>query len=134
MIQHTTHYVCMFPFSLVTEEGCRHCLPGWTLMNSLCYFFPFSEEISRRSWNDARQFCTRHGADLAVVDSREKHVRVKFSQCGYVRFFLIIFFCNGVRFSTLISKDVRNLCKTECDNLLIPFDIWPTSLIFLNLI
>lgn len=66
----------MFPFSLVTEEGCRHCLPGWTYTNSLCYYFAFSEAISRRPWQEARLFCTRRGGDLAVVDSREKHVRL----------------------------------------------------------
>lgn len=72
-----TNSTLCFLFSLVTEEGCRHCLPGWTLMNSVCYFFPFSDNIGRKSWNDARQFCTKYGGDLAVIDSRETHVRLK---------------------------------------------------------
>lgn len=60
---------------LLTEEGCRRCLPGWTFMNSVCYYFPLSDNISQRPWLQARQFCTRHGADLAVVDTSAKHVR-----------------------------------------------------------
>ncbi|XP_049451529.1 CD209 antigen-like [Epinephelus fuscoguttatus] len=58
------------------KQGCRHCLPGWTFMNSLCYYFPFSEDISRRPWQEARNFCTKQGGDLAVIDSREKHLAV----------------------------------------------------------
>ncbi|XP_042357101.1 CD209 antigen-like [Plectropomus leopardus] len=58
------------------KEGCRHCLPGWTFINSLCYYFAFSEDISRRSWQEARQFCTKQGGDLAVIDSREKHLSI----------------------------------------------------------
>uniref|UniRef100_A0A3Q3J2A0 C-type lectin domain-containing protein n=1 Tax=Monopterus albus TaxID=43700 RepID=A0A3Q3J2A0_MONAL len=58
------------------REGCRHCLPGWTFMNSVCYYFAFSEALSRRSWQDAREFCKKRGADLAVIDSREKNLAV----------------------------------------------------------
>ncbi|XP_040915998.1 CD209 antigen-like [Toxotes jaculatrix] len=58
------------------EEGCRHCLPGWTFMNSQCYYFAFSEAISRRSWLEARQFCKKQGGDLAVIDSTAKHMAV----------------------------------------------------------
>nr|XP_033497821.1 CD209 antigen-like [Epinephelus lanceolatus] len=58
------------------KQGCRHCLPGWTFMNSLCYYFPFSEDISRRPWQEARNFCTKQGGNLAVIDSREKHLAV----------------------------------------------------------
>lgn len=65
----------MFLF-FALEEGCRHCLPGWTYMNSICYYFPFSEAISGRSWLEARQFCLKQGGDLAKIDSREKHVRI----------------------------------------------------------
>uniref|UniRef100_A0A3B5LLD4 C-type lectin domain-containing protein n=1 Tax=Xiphophorus couchianus TaxID=32473 RepID=A0A3B5LLD4_9TELE len=45
-------------FYLKTEEGCRHCLPGWTFMSSSCYYFPFSDTFYRTSWNEARQFLT----------------------------------------------------------------------------
>ncbi|XP_038585553.1 uncharacterized protein LOC119910830 [Micropterus salmoides] len=58
------------------KEGCRHCLPGWTYMNSVCYFFAFSDALSRRSWQEARQFCMRQGGDIAVIDSREKHLAI----------------------------------------------------------
>ncbi|XP_041828070.1 CD209 antigen-like [Melanotaenia boesemani] len=58
------------------RNGCRYCLSGWTFMNSMCYFFPFSETFSRVTWQDARQSCKRQGGDLAVIDSREKHMAV----------------------------------------------------------
>lgn len=64
---------------LATEEGCRHCLPGWTFMNSLCYYFRLSEDISRRSWQDARNFCKKQGGDLVIIDTREKHVSINIS-------------------------------------------------------
>lgn len=58
------------------KEGCRHCLPGWTFMNTLCYYFAFSDALSRKTWQEARQFCTKQGGDLAVIDTREKHLAV----------------------------------------------------------
>ncbi|XP_031134631.1 CD209 antigen-like isoform X1 [Sander lucioperca] len=58
------------------KEGCRHCLPGWTFMNSFCYYFAFLDTMSRRSWQEARQFCTKRGGDLAVIDSRETHLAI----------------------------------------------------------
>ncbi|XP_075964213.1 uncharacterized protein LOC142968285 [Anarhichas minor] len=56
------------------KEGCRHCLPGWTFLNSACYYFAFSDDISSKSWHEARGFCKFLGSDLAVTDSREKHL------------------------------------------------------------
>ncbi|XP_054653205.1 CD209 antigen-like protein C isoform X2 [Dunckerocampus dactyliophorus] len=56
------------------NEGCRRCSPGWTLINSACYFFSFSDRYSRRSWQEARQFCNKHGSDLVVVDTSEKQM------------------------------------------------------------
>lgn len=58
------------------KEGCRHCLPGWTFTNSLCYYFSFSDAMKRRPWQEARQFCRKQGGDLAVIDSREKHLAI----------------------------------------------------------
>ncbi|KAL3049119.1 hypothetical protein OYC64_008575 [Pagothenia borchgrevinki] len=58
------------------KEGCRHCLPGWTFMNSVCYYLAISDAFSRRSWQEARQFCINQGGDLAVIDSREKHLAI----------------------------------------------------------
>ncbi|KAM6917746.1 uncharacterized protein PEZ65_013511 [Lycodopsis pacificus] len=56
------------------KEGCRHCLPGWTFLNSVCYYFAFSDDLSSKSWYEAREFCKFLGGDLAVTDSREKHL------------------------------------------------------------
>lgn len=56
------------------KEGCKHCLPGWTYMHSLCYYLPFSDAIQRKFWPEARQFCKKQGGDLAVIDSREKEM------------------------------------------------------------
>ncbi|XP_061651393.1 CD209 antigen-like protein E isoform X2 [Phyllopteryx taeniolatus] len=58
------------------KEGCRHCLPGWTLINSACFFLSFSDTFSRRSWQEAREYCKKHDSDLAVVDSSEKQLRI----------------------------------------------------------
>lgn len=49
-------------------------------MNSMCYYFPFSEVILRRPWLEARQYCLKQGGDLAKIDSREKHVRIPLSR------------------------------------------------------
>ncbi|XP_056282838.1 C-type lectin domain family 4 member M-like [Pseudoliparis swirei] len=65
------------------KEGCRHCLPGWTFMNSVCYYFAFSEDILPRSWDDAREFCKIQGGDLAVINSRENHLAITRLISGY---------------------------------------------------
>ncbi|XP_020485823.1 CD209 antigen isoform X1 [Labrus bergylta] len=56
------------------REGCRHCSAGWTFMNSACYYFPFSNVLVSRSWQEARDFCKKQGGDLAVIDSQEKQL------------------------------------------------------------
>lgn len=61
-------------FSLATDDGCRHCPPGWILMNSVCYYFPFSDGAGLKSWQKARDFCQMHGGDLAFIDSKDKEV------------------------------------------------------------
>ncbi|XP_051941286.1 CD209 antigen-like protein C [Hippocampus zosterae] len=58
------------------KEGCRHCLPGWTLINSACYFLSFSDTYSRKSWQEAREFCKKHDSDLAKIDSSEKQLKI----------------------------------------------------------
>ncbi|XP_042357074.1 C-type lectin domain family 4 member A-like [Plectropomus leopardus] len=54
------------------SDGCKHCAPGWILMNSVCYYFPFSDRDGLKSWQTARQYCQMYGGDLAVIDSKEK--------------------------------------------------------------
>ncbi|TKS86468.1 C-type lectin domain family 4 member M CD209 antigen-like protein 1 [Collichthys lucidus] len=56
------------------KEGCRHCLAGWSYMSSVCFYIAFSESHSRSSWQVARQYCTKQGGDLAVINSRAKHL------------------------------------------------------------
>nr|AJF83861.1 liver and lymph node-specific ICAM-3-grabbing non-integrin protein [Miichthys miiuy] len=56
------------------KEGCRHCSPGWSYMSSVCFYIAFSESHSRRSWQEARQYCTKQGGDLALINSRERHL------------------------------------------------------------
>ncbi|XP_057715673.1 CD209 antigen-like protein C [Corythoichthys intestinalis] len=58
------------------RESCRHCLPRWTLVDSACFFLSFSEIYSSRSWQEARDFCKKHGSDLAVVDTFEKQLKL----------------------------------------------------------
>ncbi|XP_045919476.1 CD209 antigen-like protein E [Micropterus dolomieu] len=54
------------------NDGCRHCPPGWILMNSLCYYFSFSDYTGLKTWQKARDFCQMHGGDLAVIDTKDK--------------------------------------------------------------
>lgn len=58
------------------KEGCRYCSPGWTYINSVCYFFAFSDVMIRKPWHDARQFCISQGGDLAIVDTRDKQMAI----------------------------------------------------------
>ncbi|XP_069574660.1 CD209 antigen-like protein C [Brachyistius frenatus] len=52
--------------------GCRHCPPEWILMNSICYYFPFSRQVALKTWQKAREFCQMHGGDLAILNSKDK--------------------------------------------------------------
>ncbi|XP_047467396.1 CD209 antigen-like [Mugil cephalus] len=55
------------------KDGCRHCPPGWILINSICYFFPFTDFAGGyRSWQNARDFCQAYGGDLAIIDTKDK--------------------------------------------------------------
>ncbi|KAM9788105.1 C-type lectin domain family 4 member M-like [Syngnathus typhle] len=58
------------------REGCRHCLPGWTLINSACYFLSLSDTHFRSTWQEAREFCKKQDSDLAVLDSSEKQLTI----------------------------------------------------------
>nr|XP_046220512.1 C-type lectin domain family 4 member K-like [Oncorhynchus gorbuscha] len=60
--------------SSVTEfvESCGRCLPGWKLLNSLCYYFPLSNSIPLKTWDRSRDSCIKKGADLAIINSEEK--------------------------------------------------------------
>ena len=64
----------MFWYYLSTADGCKHCPPGWLLMNSVCYYFSFSNKAGLKSWQKAREFCQMHGGDLLVIDSKDKEV------------------------------------------------------------
>lgn len=52
--------------------GCRHCPPGWILMNSVCYYFPLSDTAEKKTWKKARDFCQMSGGDLFIIDTRDK--------------------------------------------------------------
>uniref|UniRef100_A0A672FVN6 C-type lectin domain-containing protein n=1 Tax=Salarias fasciatus TaxID=181472 RepID=A0A672FVN6_SALFA len=58
------------------KDGCRHCLPGWTYMESTCFYFAISESHSSRTWYSAQSFCKAYKADLAIINSREKQLAV----------------------------------------------------------
>ncbi|XP_071780236.2 uncharacterized protein LOC139930848 [Centroberyx gerrardi] len=60
----------------MSKEGCRHCLPGWIFLNSVCYYIPLSDTITPKGWHEAREKCKRDGADLAVIDSSEKQLSI----------------------------------------------------------
>ncbi|XP_053365827.1 C-type lectin domain family 4 member G-like [Clarias gariepinus] len=54
------------------EANCGKCLPNWVLMNSTCFYFAVSSSTPRRGWNGGRDDCKKKGADLVVIDSKEK--------------------------------------------------------------
>lgn len=56
----------------VITDNCRHCPPGWIFMQSVCYYFPDSENTIVKNWKQSREFCQTHGGDLAVIDSKDK--------------------------------------------------------------
>ncbi|KAM7375777.1 hypothetical protein PAMP_005549 [Pampus punctatissimus] len=52
------------------EGTCGRCLPGWTIFNSSCYFFPPSGV--KKNWPDSRADCVSRGADLVVIDNQQE--------------------------------------------------------------
>lgn len=71
-----SHITGLKSYIPLLKEGCRQCLPGWSYMNSLCYYFPFSDDIPRRSWDEGREYCRNLGADLVVINSKEKQLAI----------------------------------------------------------
>uniref|UniRef100_A0A8K9UXN7 C-type lectin domain-containing protein n=1 Tax=Oncorhynchus mykiss TaxID=8022 RepID=A0A8K9UXN7_ONCMY len=61
-----------FPSHFITVESCGRCLPGWKLLNSVCYYFPLSNSIPLKTWDRSRDSCIKKGADLAIINSEEK--------------------------------------------------------------
>ncbi|XP_029972928.1 CD209 antigen-like protein E [Salarias fasciatus] len=53
-------------------DGCKYCPAGWILMNSMCFYFPFSVSSGVKSWQKSREYCQLYGGDLAVIDSKDK--------------------------------------------------------------
>ncbi|XP_056151562.1 CD209 antigen-like isoform X1 [Lampris incognitus] len=60
----------------LAEESCKYCLSRWILLNSKCYYFPFLETSRKDSWYNARDNCIKKGADLAIIDSRQKQMSI----------------------------------------------------------
>ncbi|KAM7402958.1 hypothetical protein PAMA_003741 [Pampus argenteus] len=56
------------------EGTCGRCLPGWTIFNSSCYFFPPSGD--KKNWPDSRVDCKNRGADLVVIDNQQEQIFV----------------------------------------------------------
>ncbi|KAF4084260.1 hypothetical protein AMELA_G00126510 [Ameiurus melas] len=54
------------------EGHCGKCLPNWVLMNTTCFYFAVSSTTPRRGWNAGRDDCKKKGADLVVIDTKEK--------------------------------------------------------------
>lgn len=73
-------------YYISTEEHCGKCLPNWVLMNSTCFYFAVSSTTPRRGWNAGRDECKKKGADLVIIDSKEKQVRYKPSPSYYMVF------------------------------------------------
>ncbi|XP_033498449.2 uncharacterized protein LOC117267004 [Epinephelus lanceolatus] len=56
----------------IMSNGCKYCPPRWIFLNSVCYYFPFSESDGVKTWQKARDYCQMYGGDLAVIDSKDK--------------------------------------------------------------
>ncbi|RVE57145.1 hypothetical protein OJAV_G00213460 [Oryzias javanicus] len=55
------------------EETCGRCSPTWSLLDSSCYFFSYTESpIEKKSWQDSRMDCISRGADLIVINSSDE--------------------------------------------------------------
>ncbi|KAJ8352921.1 hypothetical protein AAFF_G00136630 [Aldrovandia affinis] len=50
------------------KRVCRPCPEGWKQRNSTCYYF----STERKSWKDSRIDCLKQGADLVIIESKEK--------------------------------------------------------------
>uniref|UniRef100_A0A3B5PZ15 CD209 antigen-like protein E n=2 Tax=Xiphophorus maculatus TaxID=8083 RepID=A0A3B5PZ15_XIPMA len=57
------------------SDGCTHCPPGWLFINLVCYYFS-SNNAGLKSWQKAREFCQIYGADLPVIDTKDKEKKI----------------------------------------------------------
>ncbi|XP_028293329.1 CD209 antigen-like protein E [Gouania willdenowi] len=56
---------------IMMDDSCKHCPPGWIMMNAVCFYFP-SQIVGDRNWAQAREFCQLQGGDLTILDSKDK--------------------------------------------------------------
>ncbi|KAF6718692.1 C-type lectin domain family 4 member M [Oryzias melastigma] len=55
------------------EQTCGRCLHTWSLRDSSCYFFSYTESpVEKKSWHDSRTDCISRGADLIVIESSDE--------------------------------------------------------------
>ncbi|XP_040916000.1 CD209 antigen-like [Toxotes jaculatrix] len=55
------------------EGTCGRCLAGWSILNSTCYFFSYTESSSvKKNWFDSRADCISRDANLVVIDNPEE--------------------------------------------------------------
>ncbi|XP_034164115.1 C-type lectin domain family 10 member A-like isoform X2 [Pangasianodon hypophthalmus] len=54
------------------EGNCGKCLPNWVQMGSTCFYFDVSSTIPSKGWKESRDECKKKGADLVIIDSKEK--------------------------------------------------------------
>ncbi|XP_069391438.1 C-type lectin-like isoform X2 [Paralichthys olivaceus] len=72
-IDQMTVAIASMKFQLpILRESCRLCPTGWVLMNSVCYYFAFSNVDGTKTWKRARNFCQDDGGDLVIMDSKDK--------------------------------------------------------------
>ncbi|XP_070776968.1 CD209 antigen-like protein C [Enoplosus armatus] len=72
IVKMTTDIAALRSHLPMINNGCKHCPSGWILMDSVCYYFPFSDASGFKSWQKARDFCQMYGGNLAVIDTKDK--------------------------------------------------------------
>lgn len=60
------------PHISLIGDGCKYCPPGWIMLSSMCFYFPFSDSAGLKSWQKSREYCQLQGGDLAVIDNKDK--------------------------------------------------------------
>ncbi|XP_008288889.1 CD209 antigen-like isoform X2 [Stegastes partitus] len=73
-------------------QSSQLCPPGWTEIQSRCYFL----STEHKSWEDSRNYCQSNGADLVVINSEEEQRAIyRLDEDGWLLFWIGLKGTNG---------------------------------------